>query len=65
MDADGNRACVHLLDYLLSLVGSCLLAQFSRPFGMGVQSQAGKRVEAQILFYTLFVAMEHSQDGWN
>jgi hypothetical protein len=32
---------------------------------MGVQSQAGKRVEAQILFYTLFVAMEHSQDGWN
>jgi hypothetical protein len=65
LEADGNRACIHLLDYLLPLVGSSLLAEFSRPFGMGVQSQAGKRVEAHILFYTLFVAMEHSQDGWN
>lgn len=65
MEADGNRARVHLLDCLLSLVGSCLLAEFSLPFGMGVRSQAGERVEAQILFYTLFVAMEHSQDGWN
>ena len=35
-----------LVVYLLSLVGSCLLTEFSLPFGVCVQFLAGKRIEA-------------------